>query len=65
MFKYGVTIGASGGKTQDVRAAGGFGEGAKMACKTMLGQGITEKVTFASGDWTFDFELEQGVSRSK
>ncbi|MCQ2740126.1 MAG: hypothetical protein MJ237_07865 [bacterium] len=63
-YFYLETIGASGGKTQDVRAAGGFGEGAKMACKTMLGQGITDKITFASGDWTFDFELEQGVSRS-
>ena len=64
-YFYLETIGASGGKTQDVRTAGGFGEGAKMACKTMLGQGVTEKITFASGDWTFDFELEQGVSRSK
>lgn len=64
-YFYLETIGASGGKTQNVRAAGGFGEGSKMACKTLLGQGITNKVTFASGDWIFDFILEQGVSRDK
>ena len=61
-YFYLKTIGASD-KTDDPRKAGGFGEGAKMASKTLLGEGLVDKISFASGDWTMDFTREEGVPR--
>ena len=55
-------IGAST-KTEDVKQAGGFGEGAKMASKTMLSENMTDEIVFASGEWKMSFMREDGVPR--
>ena len=52
---------AASSKTGDENQAGGYGEGAKMASKSLLGACVTDKITFASGDWTMDFAREEGV----
>lgn len=54
---------AASTKTGDETQAGGYGEGAKMASKSLLGAYITDKITFASGDWAMDFAREEGVER--
>lgn len=56
---------AASTKTVDENSAGGFGEGAKMASKTMLHKGMVDKITFASGDWTMDFTREPGYETNK
>jgi hypothetical protein len=45
-------------KEQDVRAAGGFGEGAKIAAFLMLRDYGAERVKFGSGDWVLEYYLE-------
>ena len=54
---------AASSKTGDENQAGGYGEGAKMASKSLLGAYVTDKITFASGDWAMDFAREEGVER--
>ena len=54
---------AASSKTGDEGQAGGYGEGAKMASKSLLGSYVTDKITFASGDWAMDFAREEGVKR--
>lgn len=34
-----------------------------MASKSLLGAYVTDKITFASGDWAMDFAREEGVER--
>ena len=38
--------------------AGGFGEGSRIVVASLLGQGKSDKVTFASSDWKLSFNQE-------
>ncbi|MCQ2957830.1 MAG: hypothetical protein MJ180_02885, partial [Candidatus Gastranaerophilales bacterium] len=61
-YSYMKNIAAST-KTGDEKQAGGFGEGAKMAAKTLLSRGFIDRISFASGEWKMEFAKEEGVER--
>src|SRR3989344_7068413 len=46
-------------KHKDAKAAGGFGEGAKVAAFLLLRDCKVEKVAFGSGDWVLEYYLDK------
>ena len=54
-----------GGTTKkDPYDAGGFGEGAKVACACLISKGHTSKIRFASADWKLDFDEKGNIIRT-